>query len=700
MANILNAGPIVPVNKGTYDSTVKYSILNLVDDGLGRVYLSRKNNNLGNNLTDEEWWGRYTGKSAYDLAVENGYEGTETQWLASLKGDTGATGSQGPQGIKGDTGSSGFSGAAEDLEVVQITGTSEIAVMSQKAVTDEINTLYENLQEAEVNIFPHIYKDENIDISGLPLAFGAIQPDGSWTSVASTSVSRSIFIPVMPNGKYILSQGEGQGNNNYTIINTLFDTSINQLASNIDYATGYASGIELPAGNSTTIDIPSDGHYLIVRADLSDEGTAPTLIQKVTIDSRVDKIDEVLISKHQVTEAYFDHALLTLTDNAVTYTTNADWSSKILPVKDLIAIDIVATVAGIEPLAPPVVFLRGAEPTQENWIQGAEMYGSIATNDDNVKRLTASTFNIPAEATHVLLQNANSVSTDSWVWIHDIDTIRKDVDKIKSRIIVVDAKGNGDYTTISDAVNGTNDGDTILVYPGTYEESVHAFGKKRHIVGICKDTCILTNGTGNYATPPLKMNIGSIENMTIIADNYSPTIPNPSENQNNAAYGIHIEYANTDPYTIRISNCKIVSKWSAGIGLGLRYNQSVIIDNCELISECVRSWSDLSNTWVQMGGLFFHNDADSNFSGIGKLRVKDTILQGKRAALVMESIENKVGEVDAEFIGNTLVSEDYRVGNGVIYRWPGTTTPEGKLCGSKIALAITSHGNNFTELNV
>lgn len=30
------------------------------------------------------------GKSAYDIAVENGYVGTEVQWLASLKGDTGA----------------------------------------------------------------------------------------------------------------------------------------------------------------------------------------------------------------------------------------------------------------------------------------------------------------------------------------------------------------------------------------------------------------------------------------------------------------------------------------------------------------------------------------------------------------------------------------------------------------------------------
>ena len=35
------------------------------------------------------------GKSAYDLAVEEGYEGTLEEWLASLKGETGMTGPQG-----------------------------------------------------------------------------------------------------------------------------------------------------------------------------------------------------------------------------------------------------------------------------------------------------------------------------------------------------------------------------------------------------------------------------------------------------------------------------------------------------------------------------------------------------------------------------------------------------------------------------
>lgn len=47
------------------------------------------------------------GKSAYEIAVEEGYSGTKAQWLASLKGEIGATGASGPQGPQGPAGSNG-----------------------------------------------------------------------------------------------------------------------------------------------------------------------------------------------------------------------------------------------------------------------------------------------------------------------------------------------------------------------------------------------------------------------------------------------------------------------------------------------------------------------------------------------------------------------------------------------------------------
>ncbi len=68
------------------------------------------------------------GKSAYEIAQDNGFSGDETQWLASLKGDkgdkgdTGATGAQGDKGDKGDTGATGATGAQGDKGDTGATG--------------------------------------------------------------------------------------------------------------------------------------------------------------------------------------------------------------------------------------------------------------------------------------------------------------------------------------------------------------------------------------------------------------------------------------------------------------------------------------------------------------------------------------------------------------------------------------------------
>lgn len=51
------------------------------------------------------------GKSAYEIAVENGFTGSEAQWLASLKGDAGPQGERGPQGEPGPAGKPGADGA-------------------------------------------------------------------------------------------------------------------------------------------------------------------------------------------------------------------------------------------------------------------------------------------------------------------------------------------------------------------------------------------------------------------------------------------------------------------------------------------------------------------------------------------------------------------------------------------------------------
>ena len=54
------------------------------------------------------------GKSAYQVAVDNGFEGSEPEWLASLKGDKGDTGPKGDKGGKGEPGTPGAKGDKGD----------------------------------------------------------------------------------------------------------------------------------------------------------------------------------------------------------------------------------------------------------------------------------------------------------------------------------------------------------------------------------------------------------------------------------------------------------------------------------------------------------------------------------------------------------------------------------------------------------
>jgi hypothetical protein len=75
---------------GTDHIHLNMDVLNgLEDDGTGTGILYNGNPIQGSTTTGED------GESAYEIAVRNGFSGTEVEWLASLKGDKGDTGIQG-----------------------------------------------------------------------------------------------------------------------------------------------------------------------------------------------------------------------------------------------------------------------------------------------------------------------------------------------------------------------------------------------------------------------------------------------------------------------------------------------------------------------------------------------------------------------------------------------------------------------------
>ena len=62
-----------------------------------------------------------SGLSAYDIAVKNGFKGTEQEWLASLQGDDGKDGKDGKNGENGANGANGTNGKdAENLNLYDL----------------------------------------------------------------------------------------------------------------------------------------------------------------------------------------------------------------------------------------------------------------------------------------------------------------------------------------------------------------------------------------------------------------------------------------------------------------------------------------------------------------------------------------------------------------------------------------------------
>jgi hypothetical protein len=97
------------------------------------------------------------GKSAYAIAVEHGYEDSEEKWLLSLKGEKGDTGERGEKGDAGVDGKDGFSPIAnvvKDGSVITIT------------ITDKNGTTTVTLTEgAAVDLTPYAkvtYVDEKV----------------------------------------------------------------------------------------------------------------------------------------------------------------------------------------------------------------------------------------------------------------------------------------------------------------------------------------------------------------------------------------------------------------------------------------------------------------------------------------------------------------------------------------------------------
>jgi len=139
---------------------------------------------------------RIPGLSAYAVAVENGFTGTEAEWLLSLVGPAGPTGPQGAAGPAGANGTNGTDGAPGPNTVSTSTTTSMNGILkgdgSHVAVAVKGTDYDTEIAWLDYDTDTYATVKAAVDAGKMPLC----EKDGSIFTYADYSVRNEAGIPV------------------------------------------------------------------------------------------------------------------------------------------------------------------------------------------------------------------------------------------------------------------------------------------------------------------------------------------------------------------------------------------------------------------------------------------------------------------------------------------------------------------------
>ncbi|WP_329888740.1 YadA-like family protein [Stenotrophomonas sepilia] len=124
--------PIYQFRSGATHQTVGGAL----DDLDGRVTSLEQNPGSGSGTPGPRG---ADGLSAYEVALANGFQGNEQDWLASLKGESGVQGPAGTDGVDGTagTGSGSTAKAGKNVEITHSDGTQTVAVSDNVQLSDQ-----------------------------------------------------------------------------------------------------------------------------------------------------------------------------------------------------------------------------------------------------------------------------------------------------------------------------------------------------------------------------------------------------------------------------------------------------------------------------------------------------------------------------------------------------------------------------------
>lgn len=242
------------------------------------------------------------GASAYELAVKNGFTGTEAEWLASLKGadgEKGEKGDAGPQGEKGDTGDAGADGHSPVITAVksgkvttiQADGTAiaeihdgEDGESAGNAVLYTGQTLTEAQKaQARANIGAGTVNDA--DLTELSDAFAADLAEKQDVLTAGDNITIS--------ADGTISAAGGSGGTTPKVEKTSSDTA-SELASNTFYVFPEMASLEIALVTPSNTDIVSEYKFRFTSGASATTLTLPSgVIGDITIEAN--KVYEISI---------------------------------------------------------------------------------------------------------------------------------------------------------------------------------------------------------------------------------------------------------------------------------------------------------------------------------------------------------------------------------------------------------------------
>ena len=274
-----------------------------------------------------------------------------------------------------------------------------------------------------------------------------------------------------------------------------------------------------------------------------------------------------------------------------------------------------------------------------------------------------------------------------------IETNKVKINNNNNSYITVDKNGNGDYTSIQEAINNYN-GIPIFVRNGIYEEGrLECSDKDITIIGENKYKTVIVNYGGVYGNDCLYASNGIFSNLSFISEIKEGVTPNIG--QQNGAYAVHVDSNNQANGTIVFNDCIMISDFNAPFGSGLRKDNTIELNNCDLISRQYNRGQDFANGG--MGALFVHN----NHTGTGDncpnqiIRLNNCRLKSKLKNVIrIQEISKNNAEAILD-INNCLIYSETNGVTGVIKYGNVNSFDEMSIW----RLSDTSYGNTVKELN-